>query len=153
MKKLLIIAIPIGILLIFIAVHSAHSLPFKGRASGSRDFLSYRLDRLGEKLNLTNEQKTELDALKRDLESMLDDRYEQRQNFRKTLGEQLAKEDFNTRSVTDLLHTQIDERARLHHELVNRVGELLNTLTPEQRQELSEIILRSGTQERDRRAQ
>jgi Spy/CpxP family protein refolding chaperone len=151
MKKTLFIAIPVGLLLIFggiQVVHSCGSGGYKsaesvGRRFGERgDFLFYRLDRMSEKLHLTSEQKADLEELKNDLQTIMDDRFEERQQFRKSLGEQLSKEQLDTRAITNMLHSQVDDRARFSHQLVDHVGEFLGRLTPEQKKELSDTLLK-----------
>jgi Spy/CpxP family protein refolding chaperone len=142
MKKTLLIALPIALFMIFIGVHAAHSYGFGARHFGvHRDFLFYRLDRLGEKLNLTSAQKSDLDSLKKDLQAMMDERDEQREHFRKNLNEQLSRGQLDTRAITSMLHSQIDDRARFSHQLIDRIGNFLSTLTPDQRKELTETIL------------
>jgi len=158
MKKTLFIAIPLGLLLIFGGIQVVHSYgsgksvtdeasvvhnAFGAHRFGGRgDFLFYRLDRIGKRLHLTSEQKSDLEALKSDLQTIMDDRFEERQQFRKSLSEQLTKEQLDTRAVTSMLHSQIDDRARFSHQLIDRVGEFLGRLTPEQRKELSDTMLK-----------
>jgi len=155
MKKTLLIAVPAALILLFLGIHAPQSYGFGSHRFSNRlakrqefkqDFLFYRLDRLGEKLQLTSEQKTELEALKKDLQGIMDDRWEQRDRFRENLSEQLSKDQLDTRAITSMLHSQIDDRARFSHQLVDRIGDFLSGLTPDQKKELSESILQKWQQ-------
>jgi Spy/CpxP family protein refolding chaperone len=142
MKKTRLIAIPAGILLLFFAIRSAQSLPYRHFSRGmGHDFLEFRLDRLSRDLNLSETQKTKLEDLKKDIESMMDERAEKRLEARKSISDELLAKNFNVSAVTEILHNRIDERARLSHEMIDRIGQFCKDLTPDQRKILSERLL------------
>jgi Spy/CpxP family protein refolding chaperone len=142
MKKTLLIAIPAGILLLFLAIHTAQSFPYRHFHRGpAHDFLEFRLDRLSRDLNLTDAQSAKLEELKKDIESMMDERAEKRLEMRENISDEMSANNFNVDAITEMFHNRIDERARLSHELVDRIGQFCKDLTPDQRKILSERVL------------
>ena len=142
MKKALLIAIPAGILLLFFELHTAQSGAYRNFHRGSgHDFLEFRMDRLSQELNLTDAQKVKFEDLKKDIESILNQRMEKRLETRKNISDEMSAKNFNVDAITEILHNRIDERARLSHEMVDRIGQFCKDLTPDQRKILSEGIL------------
>lgn len=142
MKKWLLFVIPGVILIPLLAVHAAHSLPSRHFGMGmSHDFLEYRLDRLSRQLNLNQAQNAKLEELKSQIETAMDQRADKRLETRKDLSDQMSAKDFNVDAVTEILHKRIDERARLRHEIVDRIGQFCKELTPEQRKIVAERVL------------
>lgn len=146
MKKILMFAIP-GVLvvagLLFFA-HSAQSFGFKGpmhRPSVMKDFILFRIDQMGKDLNLNPDQQTRFDALKSNVESMIDERMEKRKSIHDLVRDELQTSSPDLAKVAPLIDEQIDGTAQSAHQLVQQFTEFYNTLTPDQRKTLSEKIL------------
>jgi Spy/CpxP family protein refolding chaperone len=140
MKKILILAIPIGIAVILLTAAAVQSFGFRHHHSMGKDFLFYKMDRLSEELKLDASQQAKLDTLKKDLEALMEQRHDKRREIHQSVKEELAKENPDSSKLSGIIHQQIDETAQFAHDLTNRVSELYSSLTPEQKRILSDKI-------------
>jgi len=142
MKKVLIIAIPVVIVVLLLA-----TLPSFGFGRGHRhhgmmkDFILYKIDRVAEDLDLNSAQQAKWDTFKRDLENSIEQRKGKREEIHNLVKEELAKNNPDFTKITPLVHGQIDSTSQFAHDLVNRVNELFSDLSPEQKRKLSERIM------------
>jgi Spy/CpxP family protein refolding chaperone len=142
MKKALMIGIPIAVVALLIVaiptfglgrMHHRHSAMMK-------DFMMYKIDKLEKDLNLNPAQQAKWDTFKNDLSSSIDQRMDKRNEIHTMVEQELAKSDPDFSKVAPLIHGQIDSTAQFAHDMVNRIGELMTDLTPEQKQILSKRI-------------
>ena len=141
MKKILIIAVPIALLAILLTAGAVQSFGRHSHGHGMmKDFLFYKLDKVGEELKLNPSQQAKMDTFKRDLEAVFDERSDKRKEVHETITAEMQKENPDVNKISALVHQQIDERAQLAHDLTNRVSELYQDLSPEQRKLLSEML-------------
>ena len=140
MKKLLVIGIPVGLVVLLIT-----TLAFgfgRGRHHGMmKDFVFYKIDKLADDLDLNAAQQAKWDTFKKDLENSIEQRKDKRKEIHQTVKEEMEKSNPDFTKVTPLIHGQIDSTAQFAHDTVNRINELLVDLTPEQKQKLSERIM------------
>lgn len=148
MKKTWFVAIPVALVAVLITAGAADTLGFgsHGRRSVIRDFLLFKIERVSHRLKLDPDQQATLEAFKKDLELMLDENREKRREGRDLLREELRKDNPDASKISALIHERIDNRARMAHHLTNRMNELFENLTPEQKKILSEIILERITE-------
>lgn len=145
MKKILIVAVPVGILAVFLFAtvgfsqgrgHHGH----RGPHGMMKDFMLFKLDRLSKELNLNPSQQAKWDAFANDLEANMEERFSKRRDVHRQIHEELTKEDPDVNKVKALIHSQIDEHARTAHSMADRVLELYSDLNPEQKKLVSEHI-------------
>ena len=140
MKKILLLAVPLGLAAILLTAYAAQSFGFRHHHGMMKDFVFYKIDRLSQELNLDPAQQAKMDTFKRDLESMFEDRMGKRKEVHEVVVAELKKENPDIRQLTVLIHQQIDDRAQLAHDITNRLAEFYQDLTPEQKRVLSEKI-------------
>ena len=139
MKKLLIIGIPVSVIALFFAAYSFGFGSGHSRPHGMmKDFMLWKMERISKELSLNPSQQAKWDAFQRDLISNIDDRMGSRKEIHETVKAELAKGDVN--KAKGIIHGQIDDRAQLAHQMVDRIAELYDDLTPEQRNLLLDKI-------------
>jgi len=132
----------LGIILVTVQFSLAQSEPSpRGPRGGGKDYLLFRLERLGKELNLTPDQQAKLDTLKRDMQSMAEQQVEKRRDARKTVESELSKTNPNLDQISSMMHAQIDENARFRHTMLSRIGEFCSDLSPEQKKIVYDGIL------------
>jgi len=144
MKKFLMFAIPIGVVVaLLFAAHQSYGFGrFGHRHEGmAKDFILWKMDRLGQELKLTPAQQAKWDTFKQDLEKSMDERHEGKKQIHDAVKAELAKPNPDLSKVTGSIHSQIDQTAQFAHDTVNRINELYSDLSPEQRKILSQTIL------------
>ncbi len=138
MKKKLFLAF-LGLILIAQFAQSDPSRHEARKVPG--DFLLFRLERLGKELNLNTDQQSKLDALKREMRSLVEQRMERRQNSRKNIESELTKAKPDLDQISAMMHAQIDENAGFRHTMLTRVSNFCNELSPDQKKILYDRIL------------
>src|SRR5437016_6580240 len=109
MKKLLLWGLPVAViagLLILFSAHSVHSLGASehGAHSGMmKDFLMYRIDRATKDLNLNADQQKSLDALKNDLQNMMDQHQQHHRTIHAAMHDELTKDSPDFGKIKPLL--------------------------------------------------
>jgi Spy/CpxP family protein refolding chaperone len=142
MKRFLIIGIPLAIVAILVTAQLTHSFGFHRRHHGmAKDFAMYRLDKMSKELNLTPAQQAKMDTFKTDLSNIIDQRMEKKKEVREMIKAELAKPNPDISKIQPLIDQQIDELAQIGHQMVGRIGEFYNDLTPEQKKMISDHIL------------
>ena len=141
-KKILWFVIPIGLVAVLLTAHAAQSFGFRHRGSGHmKEFVMFKLDRLGKELNLNDSQTANLDSFKQDLEKIMDQHADKRSQIHSAVKEELSKQDPDLTNITPLINQRIDETAQVAHGLVDRFNQFFSSLTPEQKKTVSEKIL------------
>jgi Spy/CpxP family protein refolding chaperone len=139
MKKALMIGIP---LILAAGLLAAAGFGFRGHHPGfGKDFLEYKLDRMSKELELTPAQQAQLDRIKQDIESRMDDRMGKRAEIHQLLKDELSRDNPNLDKIKPVIDKQIDEMAQFGHDMVNEVNEFYSQLTPEQKKKVSGHIL------------
>jgi len=143
MKKALFVAIPVALVAVLITAGTADSVGLRshGRGSMLKDFLYFKIDRVSQELKLDPAQQTMVETFKKDLELMLEESLERRKGTRDLVREELRKDNPDANKISAQIHERIDDRARMAHQLTNRVNELFQNLTPDQKRIVSEMIL------------
>jgi Spy/CpxP family protein refolding chaperone len=151
-RKLLWLAIPVGIVAILFGAHAAQSYGYHGfhhRGGMAKDFLEYRLDKLSKELNLNDQQKAKLDTFKQDMETAMDQRKETHEQIHKMVKDELSKDNPDFAKIRPMIDQQIDAFAQSAHEFVGRVDDFYKDLTPEQKKLLKDHIMeRMGSHDR-----
>ena len=141
MKKALMIGIPILVVALLIVAIPTFGLARMHRHSGMmKDFMLYKIDKLEKDLNLNAAQQAKWDTFKNDLSKSIDQRMDKRKEIHEMVEQELAKSNPDFTKVSPLIHGQIDSTAQFAHDMVNRIGELVQDLTPEQKQILTKQI-------------
>lgn len=145
MKKILSIAVPVGILAIFVfaAVGFGQGRghgPRHGRHGMMTDFMLFKLDRLGKELNLNPSQQAKWDTFINDMETNMKEKFAKQRDVHSQIREELMKENADMNKVKSLIHSQIDEHARTAHSMTDRILELYSDLNPEQKKKLADHI-------------
>ena len=142
MKKILMIAIPVGVLALFVLAHQSYGFGRFGRhhRGMAEDFIFWKIDRISQELNLNPSQQAKWDRFEQDLKESIDRRHESRKAIHDTVREELSKGEPDLSKLNASIHTQIDQTAQFAHDTVNRINELYTDLTPEQKKLLSEKI-------------
>ena len=142
MKKLLLIGAPVGLVVLLLAAYSFGSGGFgHGHHHGMmKDFVLWKLERIGKDLNLNPAQQAKWDTFQRDLVTNIDDRMGKRKDIHETVKSELEKGTPDISKVTGIIHGQIDDRAQLVHQMVDRIAEIYSDLSPEQRKLLIDKI-------------
>ncbi|HEY7161102.1 MAG TPA: Spy/CpxP family protein refolding chaperone [Acidobacteriota bacterium] len=145
-RKLLWLAIPVGVVAIVFGAHAAQSYGgfhggFHHRGAMAKDFLEYRLDKLSKELNLNDEQKAKLDTFKQDMETAMDQRRETHDQIHQILKDELSKDNPDFDKIRPMIDQQIDAVAQSAHDFVGRVGDFYKDLTPEQKKILKDHIM------------
>ena len=136
MKKALMIGIPI-ILVAGLLAAAGHGFRERHHGGFAKDFLEYKLDRLSKELNLNPAQQAQLDRVKQDLESRMDQRMQKREEIHKLVKAELAKDNPDLSKIKPEIDKQIDDMAGFGHDVVNEISEFYSQLTPEQKKQLS----------------
>ncbi|HEY4490669.1 MAG TPA: Spy/CpxP family protein refolding chaperone [Acidobacteriota bacterium] len=141
MKKILLIAIPVVIVVVaLVALPSFGSGSLHRHHGMMKDFLFYKIDKLGEDLNLNPAQQAKWDTFKNDLGREIEQRRDKRKEIHNLAKQELEKDNPDFTKITPLVHGQIDSTAQFAHDMVNRINELLSDLTPEQKQKIAQEI-------------
>jgi Spy/CpxP family protein refolding chaperone len=141
MKKALKIGIPVAVIALLVVAIPLFAYGRMHRHHGMmKDFMMYKIDKLAEDLKLNPAQQAKWDIFKKDLEGSIEQRMDKRKEIHQIVEQELAKSNPDFSKVTPLIHGQIDSTAQFAHEMVNRIGELVTDLTPEQKQILSKEI-------------
>ena len=145
-RKLLWLAIPVGIVAILFGARAAQSYGgfhggFHHRDGMAKDFLEYRLDKLGKELNLNDEQKAKLDTFKQDMETAMDQRRETHDQIHQMVKDELSKDNPDFDKIRPMIDQQIDAVAQSAHDFVGRVGDFYKDLTPEQKKLLKDHLM------------
>jgi Spy/CpxP family protein refolding chaperone len=141
MKKVLMITIPLGLVVLLVGGHFAYSRGFRGHhGEWAKDFLFYKLDQVSKELNLDSAQQAQMDTLKQDLSTMMEQRRAKRQEVHKLVHDELKKDNPDIRKVQPLIDQQIDDMAQNAHQLVGRISDFYSQLKPEQKKALSRIV-------------
>jgi Spy/CpxP family protein refolding chaperone len=142
MKRLLIFGIPIALAGIFVTAHLAQSFGYHHRDHERfKDFAMYKLDHLSKELNLNADQQVKMDGIKQELGTVIDQRMEKRKEIRASIRQELAKPSPDIAKIQSLIDQQIDDMAQIGHQMVGRLGEFYNELSPEQKKMISDHIL------------
>ena len=99
----------------------------------AKDFVMWKMDRIIKELNLNPSQQAKWDAFRKDVESRIDSRAGKRSEIHEAVRAELSRQNPDLSKVTPLIHSQIDDMSQFGHDLVNRIGELYQDLTPEQK--------------------
>ena len=141
MKKVLMIGIPIAVVALLIVAIPSFGLARMHRHSGMmKDFMMYKIDKLEKELNLNAAQQAKWDTFKSDLSNSIDQKMEKRKEIHEMVEQEMSKSNPDFTKISPLIHGQIDTTAQFAHDMVNRIGELVQDLTPEQKQILSKHI-------------
>jgi Spy/CpxP family protein refolding chaperone len=141
MKKALMIGIPVAVVVLLIAAIPSFGFGRMHRHSGMmKDFMIYKIEKLEKDLNLNAAQQAKWDTFKNDLTNSIDQKMDKRKEIHEQVEQELAKSNPDFSKVAPLIHGQIDSTAQFAHDMVNRIGELVQDLTPEQKQILSKQI-------------
>lgn len=142
MKRILKFGVPIAVVAIFLTAAVAYSFGSRHRSSGvAKDFMMYRLDKLGKELNLTPDQQAKMDSFKQDLGNTIDQKFEKRKEVRDAIRAELSKPNPDISKIQPLIDQQIDDMAQSAHQMVGRMSEFYGQLTPDQQKILTQHFL------------
>ena len=136
MLKILLITLAI---LGVVAISGFAWAKHKGYCSGG-DFVQRASERVSHKLALDDTQKAKLQGVTEKLRTMRDGWSEGRNQVRDEIGALLAAPSLNRDRVTALLDERHQTMKDRKAELVNAFGDFSDSLKPEQRTELAELI-------------
>jgi len=113
------------------------------------DFMLFRMERLTKDLKLDASQQAKLDGLKQDMRNMMDQRMEKSKGVHAAIQQELSKPNPDFSKIMPLIDQQIDDRAAVAHQMVGRFGEFFQSLTPDQKKQLSDHFMQHTHQDPD----
>ena len=121
----------------------------KNRGYCDRDFAEHVTDRIARKLDLDETQKTKLDALGEQFRALRGEWRERRPAMRDELKQLLGSETFDRARAREIIDERQQAMASHKDALVNVFAEFSDSLRPEQRTQLAEMMDRRMERRRD----
>lgn len=152
MKRSKKITIIVVLALLSLGAASLYALGTNHHANKSMfgDFISYRVDRELEQLNLTQEQMKKTTQLRSNIRNKIQSLIQGKQQTRKLVMNELKKAQIDRQAIKSIIDRRIAELKKTSYTISDNFIDFLELLTQEQKQQLVQRIKELKTQRQQR---